>query len=151
MFENLENSHMPFIYQYNNVDVGMCCLKVNNVWKIFHTFNGTLERLDTGLSDNETECSPNFFITDNNEIVFSFIGGNSGDNPRYYLYRKYGLTGRVERVTETQIGYCLKDMVVKSVNDRKTLNIKSDTYEETISFEGVRQIYRAIYNSVFPA
>lgn len=54
-------SHMPFI-AYGEAPYfepkAFCCLMLNGKWKLHHFYNGKWERVNTGLPDDATECSP---------------------------------------------------------------------------------------------
>lgn len=120
MFElnDYEYSHMPFVAWSPNGMLQLCCLKVNDKWKVHYFEDGAWKKLYTGTEDDATECCPTA-EWDNVEDRWniSFIAGGSTQNDwanvGFMLYRKYTLDNTAAvQVCPADVGYVFKDSII---------------------------------------
>ena len=87
-FEKDVKSHMPFVaYAPGDWRHGrqFCCIMVNGKWKVHQYKDGKWQRVNTGLPEDATECSPAA------EYLFgvwhlSFIAGGAEGDRKFRLY-----------------------------------------------------------------
>ena len=149
-FDNLQNSHMPFIAYGAYPDFtpkAFCCIKVGGKWKLHH-YDGEWKRLETGLPEDATECSPTAEWHNGNWRI-SFIAGGYEADRRFYLYQMRGLDGVPERVSPADIGFVWKNRIVYGGRDGILYIAIGETMQK-LTFANVEYLYRVSYNPDCP-
>ena len=145
-------SHMPFI-AYGKAPYfepkAFCCLMLNGKWKLHHFYNGKWERVNTGLPDDATECSPTAEWK-GDKWHLSFIAGGFGDDRRYYLYRIDDLDNPIaEKVCLADVGFIWKNQIVYATRGGE-LSISGVRGTKNFHFNDVEWLYRVSYNPENP-
>lgn len=149
-FDNLPNSHMPFITYGAYPDFtpkAFCCIKVGGKWKLHH-YDGEWKRLETGLPEDATECSPTV-EWHNGDWRISFIAGGYEADRRFYLYQIRGLDGVPERFSPADVGFIWKNRIVYGGRDG-ILYIAIGEITQKLTFANVEYLYRVSYNPDCP-
>ena len=124
-----------------------CCLMVNGKWKLHHFENDAWKRIDRGLPEDATECSPTAEY-DHLEGLWklSFIAGGHESDRRFYLYKMDDLeNSNPEKITNADVGFVWKNRIVHGLRNG-VLNICSDGQNFTLNFPNVEYLYRVSYN-----
>lgn len=116
-------THMPFIAPMPDGTEALFFCRAGDdlLWKL-HYFNesGKAVRINTGLPDDTTECSPTAWYDDSGWHI-SFIGGGAKENRQFYLYRMDGATLETlcqpVRIELTRAGFIFQDQVVWSEHE----------------------------------
>ncbi len=103
-------SHMPFICEGENEAKQFCCLLVNDKWKLHHFEDGQWLRVNTGLPDDATECSPSAFYMNGNYHL-SFIAGGSESDRTFHLYEMESLDATPQKLCIASAGFSVKGRI----------------------------------------
>ena len=148
MFSNLQKSHMPFIAHGKVPEFkpkAFCCLWVNGKWKLHHLENDEWKRVNTGLPDDATECSPTAEYIDGKWKI-SFIAGGFEADRSFYLYRVSDLDNPTsEKVVQADVGYIWKNKIV-SAKRNGTIDIYEPRQPISLNLPNVEYLYRISYN-----
>ncbi len=122
-----------------------CCLMINGHWKLHHFDGESWQRINTGLPEDATECSPTADF-DKGKWCISFIAGGYEADRRFYLYKIDDLENpNPQKVVAADVGYVWKNSIIFGgrTGGLKILENKSIT---SLSFENVEYLYRVSYN-----
>lgn len=139
---------MPFIAHGKAPEFkpkAFCCLWINNRWKLHHLENGEWKRVNTGLPEDATECSPTAEYVDGKWKI-SFIAGGFEADRRFYLYRIPDLDNPVsEKVVQADVGFIWKNKIV-SAKRNGTIDIYEPRRPISLNLPTVEYLYRISYN-----
>ena len=150
MFNFTENtkSHMPFIARGNAPEFApkqFCCIIINGKWKLHHFENGEWQRINTGLPEDATECSPTAEC-ENGKWSLSFIAGGYESDRRFYLYRIADLENPIsEKIVSADVGFVWKNRIEYGGRTGE-LFIAEEKNLRKLKFIGVEYLYRVSYN-----
>ena len=148
MFSNLQKSHMPFIAYGKSpefIPKAICCLWVNNKWKLHHFENGEWKRINTGLPEDATECSPTAEYIDGKWKI-SFIAGGFEPDKKFYLYRIADLENPIsEKVLQADVGFIWKNKII-SAKRNSEIFINDSKQSISLRIPNVQWLYRISYN-----
>ncbi len=144
---------MPFV-AYGNAPTflpkGFCCLKIGDKWKLHHLVGDTYQRVNTGLPDDATECSPTADF-ENGKWTLTFIAGGFEADRRFYLYKIDDLENPVpEKVVAADVGFIWKNRIVFG-NRIGELKILDGTDITLLRFISAQYLYRVSYNPSNPS
>ena len=147
MFQFNDNrfTHMPFACPDENGNPKeFCCIPVNGVWKLYHFTGKRWQRIKTGLPAEVFECGPCAEYEDGMWKI-SFIAGGGKKDPRFRLYRMYGLTGKPMVQEFADVGFVRKDHVVYG-GRRGPLTIVEPGRAVILDFPDTEFLYRVSFN-----
>ena len=149
MFEFSGNtkSHMPFVAHGdapNFEPKAFCCLQIGGKWKLHHFDGTTWQRIDTGLPEEATECSPTAELS-NGKWIISFIAGGYEADRRFYLYKIDGIGNVPQKAIAADVGYIWKNRIVYGGRNGG-LFISDERGIKKLSFGNVEYLYRVSYN-----
>ena len=155
---NEEYSHMPFIAEHHDNKIELCCLKLNDKWKVHYFDNGVWKKLATGTADDATECCPTaYWDVEEKRWNISFIAGGSTEgnweNVGFMLYIKYGVEDEaaVAQVCPADTGYVTKGQIVFASKFGPIYNYLEDDKTIITLQSFMKYIYRVSYNPDDPA
>ena len=143
---------MPFVAHGAQVDFApklFCCLKIGGKWKLHHCEDGLWKRVDTGLPEDATECSPTAQFADGRWKI-SFIAGGHEKDRRFYLYKIDGIGNVPEKVVAADVGFVFKNRIVYGGRSGG-LYIVSDGNIQKLTFIDAEYLYRVSYNPDNPS
>ena len=145
-----EQSHMPFFtVGENGAPAYFFCLKKNGYWKIHYSLDGTtVSRLETGLEQDTTECSP-YAEYRNKKWHITFIGGGAEGNRRFRMYRMTGFDSKPEIIDNAGYGFESKNRIIIGNHDN-SFEIRRPEKTDLWTFSGVEYIYRLTANYLNP-
>ena len=153
-FEKDIKSHMPFVaYAPGDWRHGrqFCCIMVNGKWKIHQYKDGSWQRVNTGLPEDATECSPTA------EYLFgvwhlTFIAGGAEGNRMFRLYHIADLDSGVLPVTvcPADVGFLQKNRLV-SASRHGPIVIEDVGKTYTVTIKDAEYLYRVSYDPHNPA
>lgn len=148
MFEfadTAEYTHMPFVaYSKTGEATYFFCKQVCGFWKIFYCLDGeTCHRLNTGLPDDTTECSPTA-EWENNCWNISFLAGGAEADRTFYLYRMQGIESQPDKLEKADYGFYWNPKTVYGLRSNSFL-IKDAGKEIKIEIPDAEFIYRLSY------
>lgn len=155
MFDKLDDkfSHMPFIgTSMSNGDKQLCCLKINDVWKIHYFDNGIYRKLATYTRKDAIECSPTCeWRPDDNIWAISFIAGGSVEDDwkdvDFWLYLKRGFDDTEPvKICPANYGYIQKHKLVYGDKFAPIIYCIEDGLKTTIHLKDIDYIYRISYD-----
>lgn len=153
--ENYEFSHMPFVAKKDDKILQLCCLKINDKWKVHYNIDGTWKRLNTYTAEDATECCPTAeWNNAENDWSISFIAGgsteNNWENVAFKLYRKFGLNDSIPvEVCPANVGFVWKNQITFA-SKQNPIYIYEKSLKTTIKLRNVEFIYRLSYNPAEP-
>lgn len=151
-FDKNTFSHMPFVAYGKPPDFKaekFCCLKVCDKWKLHHFDGETWKRINTGLPDDATECSPTAELIDGKWQV-SFVAGGAEPDRKFRLYKIADLgNSQPEVVCEAEIGFVWKNRIAFGKRSGG-LYISDASKTQKLTFAGVEYLYRVSYNPSNP-
>lgn len=144
---------MPFVAYGNPPDFKaeqFCCLQVGGKWKLHHFEGETWKRIDTGLPDDATECSPTAEFIDGKWQI-SFIAGGATPDRKFRLYKIADLgNSEAEVVCEAEVGFVWKNRIVFGKRSGG-LYISDASKTQNLTFANVEYLYRVSYNPSNPS
>lgn len=151
-FNDGVNSHMPFA-AYDPENGGyrqFCCIMVNGKWKIHQFKNGRWQRVNTGLAEDATECSPAA------EFLFgswhlTFIGGGAESDRKFRLYHITDLDAGTlpVAVCPADVGFIQKNRLLHA-SRRGPIEIEDVGKSRKIIFTDAEWLYRVTYDPSHP-
>lgn len=147
---------MPFSAHGQGEDTReFCCIQIDGKWKIHECVNGAWRRVQTGMPEDATECSP-FAEYDPEHDIWSmtFIAGgaqgNGEDFMRFALYRINDLDDPViQRVLPADAGFIWKGILFHA-GRTSGIDVEYRTRRRHIELKGVEYIYRLTHNADHP-
>ncbi len=128
---------------------GFCCLKINDRWKLHHFDNGSWQRINTGLPEDATECSPTADFV-NDKWIVTFVAGGYDADRRFYLYKIDDLeNSNPQKVVRADVGFVWKNKIVFG-GRTGGLKILEGNKITTLTFQNVQYLYRVSYNPSNP-
>ena len=153
-FEKDIKSHMPFVaYAPGDWRHGrqFCCIMVNGKWKIHQYKDGSWQRVNTGLPEDATECSPTA------EYLFgvwhlTFIAVGAEGNRMFRLYHIADLDKGVlpVAVCPADVGFLQKNRLV-SASRHGPIVIEDVGKTYTVTIKDAEYLYRVSYDPHNPA
>ena len=149
------DAHMPFIaHGAGRTTRRVCCLKVAGRWKVHAFANGGWSRVQTGMPEDTTECSP---FVEYDPVAgkwrMTFIAGGSrtdADKMRFALYGIDDLDNlAAERIVGASAGYRWKGVVVHA-GLTGGIDIEYRDGRRHIELDGPEYIYRIAPNADDP-
>lgn len=153
--ENYECSHMPFVANYKDGALQLCCLKINGKWKVHYYENGEWKKLKTYTPDDMTECCPTAeWHPDINGWTISFIAGgstqNNWENIGFNLYRKHSLDDSAPVIVcPANVGYTWKNQITFAAKQGPIFQYEKDL-KMTIALKNIEWLYRLSYDPFNP-
>lgn len=152
-FNNNEKSHMPFAApdsQNGFAAREFCCLMLNGKWKIHQFRNGSWCRINTGLPDDATECSPAAECIDGIWHL-TFIAGGAESDRRFRLYHICDLDAGVLPVIlcSADVGYLQKNTLVHATRHGPIM-IERPGKTLKIHIHDAEYLYRVTYDPFHP-
>ena len=145
--EKYPQTHMPFAEYDNGRIREFGCVMVGGKWKVHELIDHEWYRIDTGLPDDATECSP-FGWWDTREFHVQFIGGASVMSVPFRLY-ELDDDGSHEIVVSA-VGMSSKGFTVHG-NGSNVFDIeKPDSTRLRVTLRDVEHIYRITHNAMNP-
>ena len=141
-------THMPFATYDGSGRREFGCVQINGKWKIHELINGEWIRIDTGLPEDATECSPfGWYDGVDNTFHLTYVGGASAFS---VPFRLYGLTnGEVREITRASVGYQWKGMVVHGDGSNE-FDVEREDARRHFALKGVTYIYRLTHDATNP-
>ena len=143
---------MPFIAHGKAPEFkpkAFCCLWINNKWKLHHLENDEWKRINTGLPEDATECSPTAEYVDG-KWRFSFIAGGHESDRRFYLYKIDGIGNVPEKVVSADVGFVFKNRIVYGGRSGGLYIVNGELMQK-LTFPDVEYLYRVSYNPDNPS
>lgn len=157
MFNFDENifSHMPFVAHGAAPDFApkaFCCLAINGKWKIHHYENGVWKRIDTGLSEDATECAPCAeYDPQTGKWKVSYIAGGFEGGREFYLYQIADLESPTpKQITMANVGFVFKNRVVYAQKTGAVF-VSNDSETKAFRLMDAEYLYRVSYNPNNPS
>lgn len=177
-FDKTIFSHMPFVAYGSSPEFKaeqFCCLKVGgkfkrsaneisvqterpegrdapkeaSQWKLHHFDGETWKRINTGLSEEATECSPTAELIDGKWQV-SFVAGGAEPDRKFRLYKIADLGNpQSEVVCEAEVGFLWKNRIVFGKRSGG-LYVSDASKTQKLTFANVEYLYRVSYNPSNP-
>lgn len=152
-FNNNEKSHMPFAApdpQNGFAAREFCCLMVNGKWKIHQFRHGSWLRINTGLPEDSTECSPAAECIDGIWHL-TFIAGGAESDRRFRLYHICDLDAGALPVIlcPADVGYLQKNTLVHA-SRRGPILIEKPGKTLKIHIHDAEYLYRVTYDPFHP-
>ena len=141
-------THMPFAVHDGDRLREFGCVMINGLWKVHELVDGEWKRIDTGLPEDATECSPfAWWDAIENKLTITFIGGASAFSLPYRMYS--GEEGNFHEVTRASVGFCWKGMVVHGDGSNE-FDIETEGMRRHITMNNVSYIYRLSLDGTNP-
>jgi len=137
-------AHMP----YAIMDLGRLrqfgCIQIEGRWKVHELVDGEWHRIETGLPEDATECSPfAFYDADREQVGLTFIGGASAESMPFRMHRCANVDSpEFREVVRCSVGYQWKRMTVHGDGSGVFDIDYEEGWRRRIAIEGVRYIYR---------
>lgn len=151
-FNNGVKSHMPFA-TFDPISGGVkefCCIMVNGKWKIHQFKDGKWQRVNTGLPEDATECSPSaeFLL---GIWHLSFIGGGAETDRKFRLYHISDLNSGVLplAVCPADVGFIQKNRLVYA-SRHGPIYVEDAGMTRKITFTDTEYFYRISYDPFNP-
>ena len=156
MFKFDENikSHMPFTApdpQNGFRPRLFCCIMIGGKWKIHQFKNGTWVRINTGLPEDATECSPAAECIDG-VWHLTFIAGGSEGNRQFRLYHICDLDAGVLPVIlcPADAGFLQKNTLVHASRHGPVI-IEKPGKVLKVAFNDAEYLYRIDFDPFCPS
>lgn len=145
-FQNDNYTHMPFAAPGSPPDFRpeeFCCIIVNGKWKLHRYHAGAWERINIGLPEDATECSPCGIYDPTTGIwSLSFIAGGSEEQRQFYLYRIADLANPESvAVIAADAGFVWKEKIVYA-GRRSGITVAEGSARKSYTLSGVEYLYR---------
>lgn len=146
--EKYPKTHMPFATYDGARRREFGCVMVNGLWKVHELVDGEWRRVDTGLPEDATECSPfAWYDSVDNAFHLTYVGGASAFS---VPFRLYGLTnGEVREITRASVGYQWKGTVVHGDGSNE-FDVERERERRHFVLNGVTYIYRLTHDATNP-
>ena len=146
-------SHMPFAAPdplHGFTAREFCCLMIDGKWKIHQFKNGSWIRVNTGLPNDATECSPAAECIDGIWHL-TFIAGGAESNRRFKLYHICDLDAGVMPVIlcPADVGYLQKNTLVHATRHGPIM-IERPGKILKIHIHDAEYLYRVTYDPFNP-
>lgn len=155
-FDKGQNSHMPFSAHGTDEETReFCCLQIDGKWKIHEWRDGAWKRVQTGMPEDATECSPFAeYHPDTDRWSLTFIAGGAhgkgNDFMRFALYQINDIEDPyVQRVLNADAGFAWKGILFHA-GRVSGIDIEYRTYRRHIDLKGTEYIYRLTQNADHP-
>ncbi len=157
LIEDSAQTHMPFLVPVSQGDpVLLLCRRegTDEPWKLHYAdSSGQCHRIESGLPDDATECSPTAWHDDRGWHV-TFIAGGWSEDRLFRLYRMDGqsldsMSQPVAIHAGTRAGFVLQDRMVFA-EKQDYIHIVEPAGSKTIELGGAN-IYRVSYRPDQPA
>lgn len=141
-------THMPFAVHDGDRLREFGCVMVHGLWQVHELVDGEWIRIDTGLPEDSTECSPfAWWDAVENRFTLTFIGGASRFSLPYRLYSGEG--GNFCAVTRAAVGFCWKGMVVHGDGSNE-FDIDTEGMRRHVTMSNVSYVYRLSLDGTAP-
>ena len=141
-------THMPFAVHDDGRLREFGCVMANGKWKVHELVDGEWNRIDTGLPEDATECSPYAWWDGvENKLTITFVGGASAFSLPFRLYE--GESGDFHEVTRASVGFCWKGMVVHGDGSNE-FDVETEDLRRHVTLNGVLYIYRLSLDETNP-
>lgn len=151
-FDKTIFSHMPFVVYGKPPEFKaeqFCCLQVDGKWKLHHFDGETWKRINTGLLDDATECSPTAEL-ENDKWQVSFVTVGAEPDRKFRFYKiAYLENPQPEVVCKAEVGFVWKNRIVFGKRSGG-LYISDAIKTQKLTFSDVEYLYRVSYNPSNP-
>ena len=125
------------------------CVMIRGKWKVHELVDGEWKRINTGLPEDATECSPFAWYNADGSFHLTFIGGASVFSVPFRLYEMSFANGEVREIVRASVGYQWKGTTVHG-NGRNEFDVERGGERLHFVLKGVSYIYRLTHNATNP-
>lgn len=141
-------THMPFATYDDGRRREFGCVMIREKWKVHELVDGEWKRINTGLPEDATECSP-FAWYDGVDGSFhlTFVAGASAFSVPFRLYEL--VNGEVREIVRASVGYQWKGTTVHGDGSNE-FDAERDGERRHFTLKNVSYIYRLTHNAMNP-